>query len=376
MRRFNSSLTITLLGRPKLLRQFLGLIIVMCFFSDAMAKPSSRRVATESEVFDLIAAIRDKKMESVKELLDSGFTPEHRIPNEEPVLFTAIESPDPLIFSGDTNEPRANKDILKLLIKAGANVNGKNAKGQSCLDFALEVGNVDAIELIQDLIEPRRRFSRKSTLDLFKGLVAAKESTRDIELAIRNGAVINAHAVGLGDTIKHERHGNTIDKGTPLQIAIFFDRPKTVGILLEAGADFLGRKPSSEPYCVGEPKTEGVQYGALDAASMGSVEIFQLFQKAGLKPNSTFCVAEKITSPLHLAVEKQREAMVAYLLSHGWDPNLNLGSYADDWYGTPLDVAERNENKKIVKLLMDAGGRRKVDQEPKKGEKKKKVLKK
>jgi ankyrin repeat protein len=214
--------------------------------------------------------------------------------------------------------------------------------------------------------------------------VAAALYPEDVPILIAQGADVNerlqstlrAPSNGKGDEwceamMEQERIGLT-----PLASAVRARQPKSMRLLLRAGADpnlanNLGETPLYR-YIVSACQHPSpadkliirllLEHGAdpnqrsLDgntplywAVSRNRLEIARNLLEHGADPNQT--LRGGFTTPLALAVEYQQLEMVRLLLQHDTDPNAKYGSQGD----TPLHAAVATKNANIVRLLLDFG---------------------
>ena len=170
--------------------------------------------------------------------------------------------------------------------------------------------------------------------------------------------LINEHVVKILDDEKNHRKKvcgiNISVRGrTPLFWAVLYGHKEVVQVLLDAKAKENPEHGNSDDY-----------YDLVLnwAAKCGHQDIVHLVLKAGAQPNIK---GSKGKTPLFWAVNKGHKIMVQQLLIAGADPNEEQ-SIQMSWDGEvhmdlkyvdkyPLNLAAKNDNQEIIKLLINAG---------------------
>ncbi|BDY13264.1 ankyrin repeat domain-containing protein [Hydrogenimonas cancrithermarum] len=136
---------------------------------------------------DLIEAVENDEIVRVKQLLDAGA--DVTVVNEEemPLLLIAIKK-------------GASKEMVELLLNAGANIEWKTDEGVSLLDEAVERNRIDLAELfIECGIDPAVT-SRKSGMTTLM-LAACFDYIDMMEMLLSRGADLYAvDEIGMGAT--------------------------------------------------------------------------------------------------------------------------------------------------------------------------------
>jgi uncharacterized protein len=191
-----------------------GLLLTMC--------------SCQSNNDKLLTAIRQKDIEAVRRIVATGI------------------DLNPKSGLHEVNKPLAyaaaygNLEIVKLLVKAGADLNGQVAYGDVALIKADEHGNVDILEY---LIEQGADVNVPNLYGMtpFIGLCESGRLNL-VQLATKHGGDVNSSFVAkIGE-------GTGTKNFSPLETAAFYGRLSVVELLLSLGADprtkdYKGRSP-------------------------------------------------------------------------------------------------------------------------------------
>ncbi len=207
-------------------------------------------------------------------------------------------------------------DALKLLIKAGADLNQATDAGATPLSAASQEG---LVEVVESLV--------KAGADLNQG---TDDGAAPLFMASQNGHhKVVAILIQAGADLNQARN----DGATPLYMASQNGHNKVVTILLKAGADLnQGTDDGASPLFI--------------ASQNGHVEVVEILAKAGADLNQTWNCA----TPLFQASHFGHVDVVEFLVKAG--ANLNQGP--DDG-ATPLFEASQNGHVEIVEILIKAG---------------------
>ena len=219
------------------------------------------------------------------------------------------------------NAAGSHKEIVELLIAAGADVNAQVVPGpheytvgDTPLDFS---GTREIIDLI-------RKHGGMTGVELRSGMNPLHQAARDghkeiVEQLIAKGVDVNA------------KRG---DRRTPLHFAATSGHKEIVELLMSKGANV---------------NEEGVSGNTPlhDAAEEGHKEIVELFIAKGANVNAKTRFG---TTPLHGATYQGHKEIVELLIAEG--ANVNVRRFAD---ATPLMDAVVKGHKEIVELLIAAG---------------------
>lgn len=83
----------------------------------------------------------------------------------------------------------------------------------------------------------------------------------------------------------------------------------------------------------------------LSAIEEGNLALVRYHIENGVNPN--YQHPELLTTPLIVSIEQEQSEIAAFLLEHEADPGLRAGFSPD----TPLSVARKTKNRKLIKLI-------------------------
>ena len=260
----------------------------------------------ESRLFD---AIMSEDMPAIKSLLADGA--------DANVLDKAGDSP--LILASD----RINAEAVRLLVEAGANVDTKDANGQTALMRAIGVGFIVQDEYLQTV-------------------EALLDAGPDLNAQDQNGFTALIHTA-----MGHTSSGVLTDGERPLMVGppggmIVLERVyiEVVRTLLSRGADL-------------DIRTEFGGTALMAAAVMGFTDIVDALLKAGADVNGA---DNHGVTALMLAANDGHIETVKFLISAGAD------THALNKFGTTaLHAAVANGHQEIVNLIQEARGKGAVD---------------
>ncbi len=170
----------------------------------------------------LCEAVMTKNPETVKLVLSYGVSPESGCSERDSAIYMAVDLD--LV------------DITKILMDAGADINGKDAEWDSPFDRALQGGNPEMIKLFS---ERGAYFERKENSDKFSG------EKQEAPLAYTDAPLTNAAALGNNEALKTllESGGDPDGEAkylytpSPLYRAVDNNHADTVKLLLDYGAN-------------------------------------------------------------------------------------------------------------------------------------------
>lgn len=189
-----------------------------------------------------------------------------------------------------------NIDAVKLLIKAGAQVNPEreNDSVRTPLHEAIKYNQVEAVDLLlKNDADPNATFDDGSTIapPIYFAVIAGQLET--VKALLERGGEINAHCITPG-----------ID-GPPLYFAVHYGKDDIARLLVEKHADVNARKNTNSPTAL------------FEAIMRANVEMVKLLVNHGAKVNDK--VQNK--SPLSLAQDRQPQSpfnysQIIFLLEH------------------------------------------------------------
>ena len=291
-------------------------------------------VISQQDIIDFFNTISNGNVDKVVELLEEGIDPAIRDLEHFPALHCAItnnqveitiellkwlkdinmERDDycdpPLFYAADIG----NKEIVELLLDAGASVDVRNKNESTPLYAAIEGGYQSIVAfLLQQGANPNVEDNEGLT-PLFYAIDKAQEAIAI--LLLKQGANPNAK----------DNEG-----GRLLSMAIFKGQMGIVRALVKYGA------------IVNENDKKYKQYPLCRALAYRECHIARFLLKQGANPNVKDLMEEY---PLHRAVEENQLGIVKLLLQCGAQKDVQ-----DSYKKTPLDYAKERGKKAIIKLL-------------------------
>ena len=263
-------------------------------------------------------AVYYNKIDTVKLMLDAGVDPNEKMSDCYSPLTTSIRDNHPeimsLLLSRGANVHQKGEgwplaiavrkpEILKMLLAAGADVNTY----PGLIELAVWANNLESVKI------------------LLEAGVSINEKHQNCYTPLTT-AVRDNHPEMLAFLLSHGADPNLKGEDVPLRIAI--RKPAILKQLLEGGADITKYKGLIElaTYC-------------------NDLESIEILLEAGEDINQKH---DGVYTPLTTAIRDNKIEVLAYLLSHGADPNA-LGE------GLPLINASRYADPQRLKMLLDAG---------------------
>ena len=251
---------------------------------------------------------------------------------------------------------QGNVEIVLSLIRAGADLNIANDKGDTALHVAVEAGHVAVVEalvdngmdvdLLREIVSVRRRLlavmeaSMNGDVDMLDIIL---KHSRDVNFRSADGettALLCATLSGAVDAVKLLLSQKTIevdladdDGWTPLICAANYESTSIIPHLVSHGADL-----NQLDRCGRTPIMITVQANYTETAKA-------LLSFPGVDVNTTSCYEDR--APLHYAVSWGNAELVELLIAYGADLHIR----DDVNYFTPLDYARYFNDRSIIDLL-------------------------
>ena len=359
-----------------------------------------------STSYSLISAVREGRVDTVRELLGSftlSYSPawsdgyvllrdalenrhtevatllllngckvnsKNKNPSDTPLHFAAINGDIEIVRSllsrgakinaknryGDTplhDAVLSNKiGVVELLINHGADVNAGNSKNMTPLHVAIEN---DAGKIVELLLIRSASVHAEGQYGTPLHLAAERGYSRIVEHLIKYGARVNSTGTAV------------YSEDTPLQLAVRRGHSEVVKLLLERGAnvDAQSKGGNTVLHCAVEngdsviiehilkrrpDVNNGSNKCALNAAVLGCGRQYSKIVKSLLEHGFTVVPEDRNDcNLLHAAVEKGCLTIVEKLLKYGTDVNISICSTS------PLHVATKSKQGEVAELLVSYG---------------------
>ncbi|GAB0193223.1 CARD- and ANK-domain containing inflammasome adapter protein-like [Grus japonensis] len=230
--------------------------------------------------------------------------------------------------------------LAKMLLKAGASVDGKDEKGQTALSYAVSQGAENTAKVLLEAgasvdSNLAERAFHSNHPSIFKILL---EYSKDLSSDVMESALFRAVQKNL-----HGIVAALIDRGTdinaynemqytPLLLACERGKAESAEVLIEKGANFRIKTPASDT--------------ALHlAVQAGAASIANLLLRKGMEINLMNQASE---TPLHVAALHNKESLVGLLVNAGAKINAVTKEFV-----TPLHIASQRGNTDVAQQLLN-----------------------
>ena len=312
-------------------------------------------------------AIADTELAQI--LIDQGVD-FNQISTDE---FLDHEERKPALFL--TNDP----EVVKLLLKTGADIHVKDADGQTVLMRSDTVWNYYFRELSNMGIDYNTAREIKMVLDVPEEVLNIPEEVLSFpeiaDAAIEAKGIYKKAKEVLKRSIDNNREiiKLLIDAGADINASSYYGNTalththdlETIKLLLAAGADPNGGKrhsPDSEMEAMDEKDTRPIKLPLIEAISSDNLEAIKLLLAAGADPNAQTHAGESALSTVFFndkytiekkqedksTIEKKRE-LAQILINAG----ANINSSISD--GTILSICMNEEMIESAKLAIELG---------------------
>ena len=217
----------------------------------------------------------------------------------------------------------AKRDIVKLLIDLGANINTCDSAGNTLLHHAAEGGHVWLAELLMG--NKKLNVNIENTAGetpLTKSIMNEQEDL--IKLLLTKGAQVASGSIGIA-----------------------LQKNKSVKVLTQ----LLEHKADANIKCPEKDEKYNIQYTPLGLAiTQKNIQVVEILLKYKANVNAKFTWHSHEITPLGLALYHNDIKIIELLLQHKADVNGKFPWAGREW--TPLVYAIDKKNSKIIQLLL------------------------
>jgi len=169
---------------------YVFVIVLVCFVSLLISRDSSATFANSQRTHNYAVLVKANRgdVEGVKQLLNNGADP-NTPPNRNDNGMTA------LMFAAW----KGHSEIVRLLVRAGANVNAVSNTGATALVYAANAGSEESVKILLDNGARTDIKMPDGTTALFYGIKSRNPKVTKLIAARSSAATINARQTG-GDT--------------------------------------------------------------------------------------------------------------------------------------------------------------------------------
>jgi ankyrin repeat protein len=285
-------------------------------------------------------AIKNECFEAADFLIKNGADVLQKNDGGFSVIFTAAED-------GKT-------EMVKFLLERGVGVNEKSTDGQSPLYCAARNGHAATVKYLIEQgadveigYEEWRPLSASAKNGYAEVVKALLESGRvQIDAATKGGetALYKASRYGHSDVVKL-----LLDAGADAELGYGEWRPLSVSAS-EGHAEVVKALLGSGGRVQIDAATKDGETALYKAALKGHADVIKLLLNAGADPRKGY----KGWTSLHAAVDEGHVEAAEVLLDYGASLDAKLPSSGE----TPLDIARKRNNSKMITLLADDYGRK------------------
>jgi ankyrin repeat protein len=211
-----------------------------------------------------------------------------------------------------------------------------------------ETALIQPVELRETRPKRLRDGGTSTTTEVWRVLVASRDGDLDAVKAM----------VAANPSLAYCEFNYT----PPLHFAVRKSLPDMVAVLLELGADPLGRDASgySAAAYAHSPDIDRrvmealARSGRSDLVTALALRDFESAERLSLDSRSVVEASGTSQGVLHLMAKRGDAVAVRWLLDHGADPNARWAHWDADV--TPLHMAAWGGHAEVARLLLDAGG--------------------
>ncbi len=255
----------------------------------------------------------------------------------------------PLLFAAEADQT----EIVKFLIKKGANIRFKNGRGYQAIHFASKNGNLETVKLLVDAGVSVNEKMADGTMPInfaaqsgdYKTAIYLEENGADIMAIVSNNANLLMWSAMGGNTALYDRYEA---KGVSRDLRDNDgDGPLHWAASGESG-EMVKHLVNKMNYDINEKNNKGatsIQIGL----EWGKLNTTKAFFELGVKPDEKNSTGGNW---LHSAARTGNAELIEYLIEKGCDINAHNSNGS-----TPLNDAALSGNLRTVELMVDNGAK-------------------